>query len=230
MKQEYKHLKYFFSRQGWKVSNHGQWITPLIAIFFIAFALWMFALTIDVPKYNAALIVNSNFYEQKLFGGFYYLVGGTPYTSSADTISVSNIHITKQAIAATTLTLLFYTLLLINTLIGQFKAKKIVVIPWIIMLCATILLVSELTVGFGYKLDNQQFDLLRRNPFVLNDQISVFYKIAFLKDLKYANTNLTQFAKPLIGLYAFVNILSALAYFVLVFINIPNAIIQQRVW
>ncbi|WP_278998424.1 hypothetical protein [Ureaplasma urealyticum] len=98
------------------------------------------------------------------------------------------------------------------------------------MLCATILLVSGLTVGFGYKLDNQQFDLLRRNPFVLNDQISVFYKIAFLKDLKYANTNLTQFAKPLIGLYAFVNILSALAYFVLVFINIPNAIIQQRVW
>lgn len=47
------------------------------------------------------------------------------------------------------------------------------------MLCATILLVSGLTVGFGYKLDNQQFDLLRRNPFVLNDQISVFIKLLF---------------------------------------------------
>lgn len=217
-----------------------KWLLLLLIILFAAFAIWAFTLTVIAPSYTSTFneqAVNSDLaltYEQTLIASFYELKAVTSYAQhQLQQAGQSTINLTQQAIPAVSLMSIFFGLIIILTLVGQFAKKNSFKTNWpiwAILLIVIIVYVSIMVVGFVFVPDTEAFDKLRVEPSVTSDSVVKFYAISIFLNPK-SNSNLIQDIDYSIIAYAVIVLAAIVTFFVLCAYNMGNVFrSQQRIW
>lgn len=220
-------MRYIFGasyQEGKPLWKPFKWLFMFVVVAFIAFALWSFIITVNVPSYSSSIANDSNNFIQTIWTSIYKLETITPYTENASAnlsdYQYSN-DITSQATAAIILMSIFFAFVLVFVAYVQIHyIKRFVWEVWLIALFAIIAYISIMVVAFVFPPSIDDFRELQKQPSVHYDHLSTFYKVAIFNVQSSKNSNLNTEVKYEIIAYAIVVLLSILGFAIVSAYNI----------